>query len=128
MELYVRPLLLHLQLWRAFPLTSITLAIDDLGLDVSSFLVSLLPGPHISVWRFLISRSKLCETCPIIRQISWSIDFPEIINALLLLDVQIRMSSTGHVNVFQWNKECFFFRHIELNSRFNVMTIFVCFV
>ena len=33
------------------------------------------------------------------------------------------MSSSGHVNVFQWNWECFFFRHLELNSRFDVMMI-----
>ena len=32
-----------------------------------------------------------------------------------------RMSGPGYINVFQWNS--FFFRHIELKSRFIVMTI-----
>ena len=33
------------------------------------------------------------------------------------------MSSPDHVNVLQWYWECFFLRHVELNSRFDVMTI-----
>ena len=32
-------------------------------------------------------------------------DIPIIIDALLLLDIQIRMSSSGYVNVFEWNRE-----------------------
>ena len=33
------------------------------------------------------------------------------------------MSRPRYVNVFQWNRECFFLRHEELNSRFIVMKI-----
>ena len=40
-----------------------------------------------------------------------------------LHDVQISMSRPYNINVFQWNKECFFLRHEELNSTFTVMTI-----
>ena len=50
-------------------------------------------------------------------------DIPIIVNLCFLQHVQISMSRPGHINVFQRNGECFFFRHTELNSRFNVMTI-----
>ena len=33
------------------------------------------------------------------------------------------MSRPSNINVFQWNRECFFLRHEELKSRFNVMAI-----
>ena len=33
------------------------------------------------------------------------------------------MSRPSNINVFQWNKECFFLRNVELNFRFIVMTI-----
>ena len=33
------------------------------------------------------------------------------------------MSRPRYVDVFQWNRECFFLRHMELNSRFIVMTM-----
>ena len=61
--------------------------------------------PHISVGRFFFQQSKLSETCPRIRQVSRAINVPIIINALLLLNIQIRMSSSGNVNVLQWNRE-----------------------
>ena len=32
------------------------------------------------------------------------------------------MSRPRNINVFQWIWECFFLRHVELKSRFNVMT------
>ena len=41
-------------------------------------------------------------------QVSRPIDIPVIIDALLLLDIQIRMSSSGYINEFQWNREWFF--------------------
>ena len=31
--------------------------------------------------------------------------------------------SPGHINVFQWDWESFFIRHVELDSRFYEMTI-----
>ena len=39
-----------------------------------------------------------------------------------LQHIQICISSPSHSNVLQWNRECFFFRHVELNSRVVVMT------
>ena len=50
------------------------------------------------------------------------IDIPIIVKTFFLHDVQISMSGPGYVNVFQWNKECLFLRHIQLNSRFIVVT------
>ena len=80
-----------------------------------------LPGPLISVWRFLLLQCKLSETCPRMRQISWSIDIPRVIDAAFLPNVQIRLLSSGGVNVVQWNTEWFFSRRVKLDSRFNVM-------
>ena len=77
------------------------------GLDVKLFPRQSPPGPQISVWKFLIQESKLSETCPRIRQVYWSIDIPIIIDAFLLFDIQICTSSSGYVNVFQWNREWF---------------------
>ena len=62
------------------------------------------PGPHKSFRRLFFQESKLCETCPRIRQVSWPIDIPIIIDAFLLLNIQIRTSSSGYVNVFEWKK------------------------
>ena len=45
-----------------------------------------------------------------------------IINSFFLQHIHISLDSSGYINVFQWNWECFLFWHIELNSRFNVMT------
>ena len=41
------------------------------------------PGPHKSFRRFFFQQSKLCETCPRIRQVSRPINVLIIINALL---------------------------------------------
>ena len=46
-----------------------------------------------------------------------------VINTLFLQHVQICRSRPCHVNVFQWHRECFFLWHVDLNSRFIVMTI-----
>ena len=42
---------------------------------------------------------------------------------VFLQHIQICVSGPWYINVFQWNRECFFFRHMELNSRLIVMTI-----
>ena len=47
-----------------------------------------------------------------------------IIDALLLLDIQNRLSNSGNVNVFQWNREWFFSRRVKFDSGFNVMAVF----
>ena len=38
------------------------------------------------------------------RQISWSIDVPRVIDAFLLLEIQVCMHSSGGVNVFHWKR------------------------
>ena len=42
---------------------------------------------------------------------------------LLLHGMAGSTSRPSSINVFQWNRECFFLRYAELNSRFIVMTI-----
>ena len=79
--------------------------------------------PHISCMKLLIRYCELRESCPWIWQISIHIDVPRIVNTAFLQHIQGRMGSPDHVNVFQGNWECVFFRHGELNSRFDVMTI-----
>ena len=65
----------------------------------------------------------MCGTCPRIWQVSRPIDIPIIIDAFLLLNIQIRMSSSGYVNVFEWNREWFFSRRVKFDSGFNVMAV-----
>ena len=103
MELFIRPLLLFPSAWRAFPILSRALAMNDLA------------------WMYSSNKINWVKTCPRIRQISWLIDIPIIIDAFLLLDIQIRMSSSGYINVFQWNREWFFSRRVKFDSGFNVM-------
>ena len=64
------------------------------------------------------------ETCPRIRQISWPIHIPIIIDASFLLDIQVRFCSSRDVNVFQWNGEWFFSRRVKFDSGFNVMAVY----
>ena len=98
-----------------------------LQLIISSQYSSRVLAINHLAWMFAafssVSWSKLSETCPIIRQISWPIDIPIIIDALLLLDIQVCMSSSGDVNVFQWNREWFFSRRVKFDSRFYVMAV-----
>ena len=68
------------------------------GLDVSCLLVSLSPRTTKILLEVSSKKSNLSETCPRNRQISWPIDVPIIIDATLLLDIQIRMRSSGDVN------------------------------
>ena len=44
-------------------------------------------------------------------------------SSFFLATRKICVSSPGRINVFQSNRECFFFRRKEFNSRFIVMTI-----
>ena len=50
------------------------------------------------------------------------IDIPIVVDTFFLHDVQISVGRPCYINVFQWNRECFRLRHVELNSRFIVMT------
>ena len=51
------------------------------------------------------------------------VDIPTVINPFFVHYIQTRVSGPGYIIVVQWNRECFFFRHIELNSRFIKMTM-----
>ena len=41
-----------------------------------------------------------------------------------LLDIQIRLSGSGYVNTFKWNREWFLSRRVKFDSRFNVMAVY----
>ena len=77
------------------------------------------PWTTYNLWEVSLSREWILW----IRQTSVRIDIPVVINTFLLHDVQISTSRPCYANVFQWNSECFFLCHMELNSRFIVMTI-----
>ena len=81
------------------------------------------PGPHRFCWKYLFQWSKLRETPPRIWQMLAWIDIPVIVNTFLLQHVQISMRRLCYINVFQWNRECFFIRYVRLNSRFILMTM-----
>ena len=93
------------------------------GLDVRCFLVSLFLDHICPFGSFSWSRVKLSETCPFIRQISWPIDIPIIIDAAILLNIQVCMCNSGDVNVFQRNRE-WFSRRVKFDSWFNVMAVY----
>ena len=48
---------------------------------------------------------------------------PIIIDAFLLLDIQLRVSSSGYGNVFQWNRNDSS-RRVKFDSGFNVMAVY----
>ena len=81
-----------------------------------------LPGPHISLWRLLFV-VNFVNPVHEIWQTPALTDVPIIVNASLLHHIQICVSRPHHIDALQWNGECFFFRHVKLNSRFNVITI-----
>ena len=72
---------------------------------------------------FSLSELKLRESCPWVWQVSIHIDIPETVSTAFFQDVQICVRNPGHVNAFQWDWECFFFRHVKLKSKFDVMAI-----
>ena len=78
-----------------------------------------LPRPQISFGRFVRSR---IWTLRILSMNLTNFD-PHRQSSSRQRSVQICARSPGHVNVFQWNWECFFFLHVELNSKFDVMTM-----
>ena len=41
----------------------------------------------------------------------------------LLHNIQGCMSRSGNVDVLRWNRKCFFFRHVQIHSWYNVMTV-----
>ena len=80
-------------------------------------------GPQISFGKFFFQKSKLRETSPRVWQVLARIDIPVVVNSFFLHDVQISASRFCYVPVLQVNRECFFLKHIELNSRFIAITI-----
>ena len=85
------------------------------GLEVVCFLVSLSPGPCISIRCLLIQNNESREICPCIRQISFSINVQVSFNMFLRHHIQSRAGSSGNVNVLQWNRERFFSRHVQFD-------------
>ena len=105
--------------WRALTFLSIVLAINDLAWMSLAVLSVSSRTTYIRLeW------SKLSETCPRIRQIFWSIDIPIVVDAAFLQNIQVRMSSSGYINICQWKKEWFFSRRVKFDSGFNLMAVY----
>ena len=68
------------------------------------------PWPRKSVWTFFIQNCELRETLPNLRE-------------AFQQHIHCGIRPPDNVSVFQWYWECFFFRHMELNSWVNLMTI-----
>ena len=101
----MRPLLLLLQLGISFPFCPRVLAINDLAWMSAVFSLICSRSTYIRLEVFLpikINRVKPVQGSD--KSVDPSI-FPIIIDAFLLLDIKIRMCSSGDVNVFQWNRE-----------------------
>ena len=93
------------------------------GLDVSCFLVSLSPDQVYPSRAFSSNRVNCVN--PV--QGSDKSRDPSIFqysSMRFLLDIQIRMSNSGYVNVLQWNREWFFCRRVKFDSWFNVMAVY----
>ena len=95
----------------------------DLDVMLFGFFVSILPNHIYPFGGVSFNKVKFCETCPRIWQFSISVDIPIVINSFFLWNVQVGMSWPDDINVFQWIGEWFFFWHVLLNSRFDMMTV-----
>ena len=97
--------------------------------DSPSFLVCCIGHklPHIwpcSVW----TRGCLfpCKSPPGPCKSLWwpfSMHVPVIFNMFLHHYLQGCMSRSGNVDVLHWNRKCFFLRHVQFDSGYNVVTI-----
>ena len=56
----------------------------------------------------------------------FSIHVPVIFNRFLHHNIQGCMSRSGNVDVLRRNRKCFFFRHVQFDSWYNLMTINEC--
>ena len=45
-------------------------------------------------------------------------------SSAFLFNIQIRSCSSGYVNIFQWNRECFFSGRVKFDSGFNVTAVY----
>ena len=97
------------------------LATHDL-IQLSSELFSC-PVHIFPFGRFSFNTMIFVNSCPRISQTSVHVDVPMILNKLFLHHIHISMRRPSYINVSVEHKECFFFRHVELNSKFNVVTI-----
>ena len=71
----------------------------------------------------LIQYNESCETCSHIWQFSISIKGPMIVDVFLQHYIQWCTCSPDNVNVFLWNRERFFSRHVQFYSGLHVMTV-----
>ena len=89
------------------------------GLVVAEFLRAALQTT--SFRRFITQYCELRQSGPWVRSMSIHINVPTIVDAAFLQHVQVCPCGPGHVNVIPWECECFF-PHVEVNSKFDVMT------
>ena len=85
-----------------------------------NFCQSLL-GPHVSFERFSFNRINLVKPFHKSDKLLFESKFQVIIDTFLLQNVQMNTSNLVP-SIYLLNRECFFLRHKELNSRFIVMT------
>ena len=83
------------------------------------------PGPHVTyiLGRFFFQSCELRQPVHESDKVRSSSTFK-----WSFVRCSCTTSSTGHVNVVQWKWERFFFRHVELNSRFAGFSVIFCFV
>ena len=82
-----------------------------------------LPGPCISVrWPF-VQWNKSCEASPCFWQFFFSIHVPVVFKIYLQQYIQWCICCSGNVDVLHWNRKWFFFRHVQFDSGFHLMTI-----
>ena len=70
------------------------------------------PEPHVSLRRSFL-REENCQTSPWIWQTSVLIN----VNAFHLHELQIGVSGHCYVDMYQWNRECFFLGHVEMKAK-----------
>ena len=82
-----------------------------------------LSGKILHHDRNLVQQRDLRESYPWIWQLSVHVGVPIVINTLFLQHIQKCVRRSGHVNVLQKDVGMILLSHVELNSKFNLMTL-----
>ena len=69
---------------------------------------------------FFSQYGKLRQSSPRIWHAPVLVDIQIVVDALFLHHVQIIVSGSSYIDILQRDRECFFFRHIQLNSRMTI--------
>ena len=93
------------------------------GCDVVWILVSLTPDCLHPFWGASFNNVNLVKSSPWLWHISVVVNIPVSIQSFFLCNLQICISWPVDINIIRWNKIWFFCRHVQLNPRFNMMTI-----